>query len=111
MQWKYSVNYRTDLNDLASVYARGRWNIRWTEEYVHRMPQSWYVWADDGRVTCDCVVAYPKLFTLLKQIENQASVTIHGNYTFPKTLYMMDALLYDQVLKAPNLCFRPKPLW
>jgi len=114
MRWPHSVGFKTPPDVLQCILAKGRHNIEWTEEYVHRMPQSWFVWADDGKVTCDCVIAYPKLSIVLSTTKNAASSFKKNEnprgLRYSAQLYVMDSLLYEIALDTPDLCYRPRPL-
>lgn len=116
INWADSRAFRTPLEQLAAGFAHGRFRVQWTEERVHRMPQSWFVWSDEGRVLCDCVVAYEKFASAFSVHKNKRSAAraldprLH-NYTFPRHLYEMDALLHRTALSAPSLCYVPTALW
>lgn len=109
----HHIKFDTPIEFLPAIFANGRLRVKWNEERVHRMPQSWYVWAEDGRVTCDCVVAFEKLSALTSVHTNKAKsggARYHHNYTYPANLYAMDSLLHQTALAAPSLCYRPPPL-
>ena len=113
LNWGGSVNFHTPLSQLPAAFAGGRHAVRWSEEYAHRMPQSWFVWSDRGDVLCDCVVPYEKL-NLKTHLNGAGSKQrpLRGvQFTFPRRLYEMDALLHHAALGAPRLCYAPKPLW
>ena len=111
LRWPYSSTFHTPLDKLAAVYAVGRHKMRWTEEYVHRMPQSWYVWSDRGDVLCDCVVAYEKLDVRVRHNPGQKKRIENATARFPTRLYEMDALLYHVASASNALCYKPAPLW
>lgn len=112
--WPFSQAFHTPLAQLARAFENGRMRVQWTEERVHRMPQSWFVWSDRGSVLCDCVIAYEKLAPVMPVHRNVARpqrVRNQSNYTFPSLLYEMDALLHRTALQSPSLCYSPPPLW
>lgn len=109
--WTLSRTFHTPLEQLGDVFARGRFRVRWTEEFAHRMPQSWFVWADDGRVLCDCVISFDKLASAVHSLKkNVASVPV-APFRLPKSLYAMDAFLYESARASSTLCYHPMPLF
>ena len=111
LNWRYANKFHTPLSNLSSIYSVGRTQIRWTEERLHRMPQWWFVWADDGRVLCDCVIAYEKLNFSVHLNAGEPSQRVMTISAFPRDLYSFDALLHRTALREPNLCYRPGALW
>tara|TARA_B100000683_G_scaffold97245_1_gene96038 strand:- start:480 stop:1097 length:618 start_codon:yes stop_codon:yes gene_type:complete len=114
MAWPYSSRFRTPFDELARTFAGGRRGVRWSEEYVHRAPQSWFVWNEDGSVACDCVIAYPKLDAVFSTVHKNRGARADPKLresSFPRQLYAMDALLYGAALRADGLCYAPAPLY
>ena len=115
MDWRGSDQFHTPVSELPAVFARGRMHVTWTEEYVHRMPQSWFVWSERGDVLCDCVVAFEKFASAvslrLNTAERHRARQPRTNDTFPHRLYEMDALLHRVALQSPALCYSPTALW
>lgn len=109
---KFSNSFRTPLHTLPRVFAPGRHAVWWTEEFVHRMPQAWFVWDARGRVTCDCVVAFERLGNLTSVHSNRAQQPRALNLSdFPWELYARDALLHTLARESPTLCYRPPRIY
>lgn len=110
MDWKVFGKLETPPGDLGTVFRGGRSEVEWTEERAHRMPQSWFVWDEDGRVLCDCVVAFEKLKHITNLTINRSSPR-NRSFAFPRRLYDMDALLHEVARSTPALCYHPRPLY
>ena len=83
------------------------------DRVLHMLPQSWYVWAESGAVTCNCVVSYDKLARLAGlNHQNANSHTEVGWLTSPvfPRLYRLDEELYVNASTEQSLCYRPSPL-
>ena len=106
--------------ELLQIFGQGRRNVTWNEELLHRQPQHWYVWDDDGRVQCECVVAFEKL-SLFTTKHLKRSHSSHSNSTGPsydaalQRLYSLDLQLWKLANQAATLCYTPRalpaPLW
>ena len=108
-----SIRYNFSLSDdaVASAFARGRFGVgSWTEQLLHMQPQSWFVWDDDGNVTCDCVVAFEKLGNVT-EIRANAGRKPSTTPVLPKPLqrlYLPDFQLHRAAYCAPGLCYWPR---
>ena len=108
-----STRYNFSLSDdaVASAFARGRFGVgSWTEQLLHMQPQSWFVWDDDGNVTCDCVVAFEKLGNVT-EIRANAGRKPSTTPVLPKPLqrlYLPDFQLHRAAYCAPGLCYWPR---
>ena len=109
-----AIRYDFSLSDdaVASAFARGRFGVgSWTEQLLHMQPQSWFVWDDDGNVTCDCVVAFEKLGQVTEVHVNSGRKASTATPALPKPLqrlYSQDAQLHRAASRAPGLCYRPR---
>lgn len=83
------------------------------DRVLHILPQSWFVWAEDGSVQCSCVVAYDKLARVLglepKKPSNYADVRCPRTPAFA-ALYAVDEELHANASADRALCYRPRPL-
>ncbi len=71
-----------------------------------------FVWADDGSVQCDCVVAFEKLGSLISKRLNVGDPRLRPNDPLPvplARLYKRDQRLWERALRAPGLCYQPSP--
>jgi hypothetical protein len=71
-----------------------------------------FVWADDGSVQCDCVVAFEKLGSLLSNRLNVGDTRLRHDDPLPEPLarlYRLDQSLWERALRAPGLCYQPSP--
>ena len=110
----------TPAETLARIFARGRWHVQWTDELLHKQPQSWYVWDSQGRVQCDCVVAFEKLGLFVDHVWNSASLKskqeVANSWTgigsVLSLLYNLDSSLWYNATQVSNetVCYRPQPL-
>ena len=97
---------------LRNALSDGRHNVSWTEELVHVQPQHWFVWATDGSVQCECVVAHERLhFFELGRINNSSEAHDDVAVRLPKELkelYAPDVRLYASARQSSGLCFHPR---
>jgi hypothetical protein len=105
--------------DLLAMYGRGRNAVKWTEQLLHKQPQSWFVWAADGRPQCDCVVAFEKLGTFAGQTVLRKRPQRPGRQPYSREtplhpalelLYALDFQLWAAAKQEASLCYRPRPL-
>ena len=88
--------------------------MRMGDRVLHMLPQSWYVWAEDGSVQCSCVVAYDKLARVLGLVPKQPSK--YFDVRCPRSpalaaLYSIDEELHANASADDrSLCYRPRPL-
>ena len=88
--------------------------LRMGDRVLHMLPQSWYVWAEDGSVQCSCVVAYDKLARVLGLVPKQPSK--YFDVRCPRSpalaaLYSIDEELHANASADDrSLCYRPRPL-
>lgn len=101
------------LEQLAAEFENGRWHVQWSSDHaeilVHLQPQSWFVWAAEGRVECDCVVAIEKLARVLPKRLNRASDPSSAD-TLPRALQLLyrgDAALWQKARNSTDFCYRP----
>lgn len=97
---------------LNSALAHGRFRVAWDEELVHKQPQHWFVWDAEGRVQCECVVAFEKLGQLTRAHHLPSAHGDRGADLPPELveLYKLDRLLWQRALESSRLCFSPRPL-
>lgn len=109
-----ATRYNFSLSDdaVASAFARGRFGVgNWTEQLLHMQPQSWFVWNNDGDVTCDCVVAFEKIGTVTEVHVNSGRERSNATPALSKPLqqlYSPDVRLHRAAYRAPGLCYRPR---
>lgn len=105
--------------DLLTIFGRSRREaLPWTEELLHKQPQHFFVWAADGRVQCDCVVAFEKLHLFAgekrwngrphRSADPQFSQ--EGLHPALELLYSLDVQLWASARQTDELCYRPMPL-
>merc|ERR1712183_706413 len=110
----YHGSWEEPMANVAVQVSNGRRNVtQWNDALEHRMPQSWFVWAEDGRVTCDCVISFDKLADLklphegLHRSASRSAADLNRDASFPHHLYAMDSLLYEQARASTDLCYKP----
>ena len=119
--------------EVARRFRRGDKAAALTGEHeLHLQPQSWFVWAADGTVLCDCVLSFERLVaidglpnfcpnTALHRREtgchdHRGEAPSRGNETLPEALrqlYRADERVWRAVRDADargELCWRPAPL-
>jgi hypothetical protein len=116
-------NFTLSPDEIRGAFMKGRFAVsKWTEELLHKQPQSYFVWSASGDVQCDCVVAFEKLPKLTKahlQTSNGKPLSenpIRGQPGYSKPLprsllglYELDFLLWKHALADTHLCYRPPP--
>ena len=103
---------------LVQIFSQSRFGILWTEELAHKQPQSWFVWDEDGRVACNCVVAFEKLGAVTqKRAMNTTRVEAPRNPReadpLPqplRLLYALDQYLWRLAVQSEQFCHTPTPL-
>lgn len=101
--------FRLSLEELRHIYDDIRADShfwRYTEEILHRMPQSMYVWSRECDVMCHCVVSFDSIANITKHHERAS----RGRDTHPfflRELYSDDEVLWKHAAEATGLCFRP----
>ena len=98
--------FKRSAISLASDYLN--WNsVTPTEELLHRMPQTMFIFDRKGQVQCDCVISFNKLSLFnVPKINSRP----HHHMTMPKEfeyLYRHDALLFSAASKEKNVCYHP----
>ena len=84
------------------------------------MPQHWFVWAADGTLQCQCVLAFEHVHQLMQLRINNSSSSVAqarggaspaaSKRRMPaelQELYALDAVLHAAALNASRLCYRP----
>ena len=103
----------SDAEDLLRATRREDLS-RMGDRVLHMLPQSWFVWAEDGSVQCSCVVAYGKLVRVLGLVPKQPSK--YFDVRCPRSpavaaLYSIDEELHANASADDgSLCYRPRPL-
>lgn len=104
--------YLANRTTLEQAY--GHWSRTTpTEELLHRMPQHMFVWTSDGRVQCQCVIAFEKMTRLLSVHLNKRTPSVTNNtemnrhWRAMQSLYRQDESLHMQALRSKQLCYRP----
>ena len=110
----------SDARTLRDAYRDRRRRVEWTEELVHFMPQHWFVWAADGTLQCQCVLAFEHVHQLMQLRINNSSSSVAqarggaspaaSKRRMPaelQELYALDAVLHAAALNASRLCYRP----
>ena len=88
--------------------------LRMGDRVLHMLPQSWFVWAEDGSVQCSCVVAYDKLARVMGLVPKQTSK--YFDVRCPRSpalaaLYSIDEELHANAsADQRSICYRPRPL-
>ena len=103
---------RTDA-DVARALLSGRSSVVWDHELTHKQPQHWFVWASDGQVQCDCVVAFERIHVLTTKHKHSRGVAHATKTQLPESLaelYRADWLLWRLARNSPSLCYRPAAL-
>ena len=101
----------TPPSSLPRIYTRGRRHLPWTEELLHKQPQHFFIWDGNGRVQCQCVVAFERLpmFTHqhLRQTSQKQNMSLLPFDANISRLYATDERLWTLASQAPELCYRP----
>ena len=100
--------------DAARVLAAPRRAaLRLDESTLHLLPQHWFVWDEQGRARCHCVVAFSKLASIAGVAQHNAAGQRHADVgwltspVFPR-LYQRDEALYAAASASKGLCYRPE---
>ena len=80
-------------------------------------PQHWFVWDEEGRAQCDCVIAFEKLSAFKshglghRNRSPQPSTLLSTPMpSVMRPLVQPDYLLWNRAKSAPHLCYEP-PHW
>ena len=121
--WAWAKNqrelygFRLSPEELANTLSLGRFRQTWTEEIIHMQPQHWFVWDEEGRAQCDCVIAFEKLSAFKshglghRNRSPQPSTLLSTPMpSVMRPLVQPDYLLWNRAKSAPHLCYEP-PHW